>query len=52
MIKATPELEAKIKASGIPIIKITLEQLFKNTKPATEEQIQQLYELSNIRMDI
>lgn len=29
MIKATPELEAKIKASGIPIIEITLEQLQK-----------------------
>ena len=29
MIKATPEIEAKIKASGIPIIEITLEQLQK-----------------------
>jgi hypothetical protein len=29
MIKSTPELEAKIKASGIPIIEITLEQLQK-----------------------
>ena len=29
MIKATPELEAKIKASGIPIIEITLEQFLK-----------------------
>ena len=29
MIKATPELEAKIKASGIPIIEITLEDLLK-----------------------
>lgn len=29
MIKVTPEIEAKIKASGIPIIEITLEQLQK-----------------------
>ena len=29
MIKATPELEAKIKASGIPIIEITLEEFQK-----------------------
>ena len=29
MIKATPEIEAKIKASGIPIIEITLEQFQK-----------------------
>jgi hypothetical protein len=38
MIKATPEFEAKIKASGVPIIEITLEQLkqvvvVKNFKP-------------------
>ena len=27
MIKLTPEIEAKIKASGIPIIQITMEEL-------------------------
>ena len=36
MIKATPELEAKIKASGIPIIEITLEQL--QTAQITKEK--------------
>lgn len=35
MIKSTPEIEAKIKASGIPIIKITLDD-FKNTKIVTK----------------
>jgi hypothetical protein len=29
MIKSTPELEAKIKASGVPVIKISLEQFQK-----------------------
>jgi len=29
MIKATPEIEAKIEASGVPIIEITLEQFQK-----------------------
>jgi hypothetical protein len=38
MIKATPEFEARIKTSGVPIIEITLEQLkqvvvVKNFKP-------------------
>lgn len=42
MIKATPELEAKIKASGIPIIEITLEEFQKaeiiKTKPNNYKQ--------------
>jgi len=42
MIKATPELEAKIKASGVPVIEITLEQLLQ-TKLATEEEINYIY---------
>ena len=42
MIKATPEIEAKIKASGVPVIEITLEQL-SQTKLATEEEIQYIY---------
>ena len=29
MIKSTPELEAKIKASGVPVIEISLEQFQK-----------------------
>jgi hypothetical protein len=42
MIKATPELEAKIKASGAKIIPITLEQLLQ-TKLATKEEINYIY---------
>jgi hypothetical protein len=33
MVKLTPEIEAKIKASGIPIIEITME-ILKNAKIA------------------
>jgi len=36
MIKSTPELEAKIKASDIPVIEITLEQL--QTAQITKEK--------------
>jgi hypothetical protein len=36
MIKSTPELEAKIKASSIPVIEITLEQL--QTAQITKEK--------------
>jgi len=42
MIKSTPEFEAKIKASGVPVIEITLEQLLQ-TKLATKEEIQHIY---------
>lgn len=42
MIKSTPEFEAKIKASGIPVVEITLEQLLEY-KFATEEEICSLY---------
>jgi hypothetical protein len=42
MIKATPELEAKIKASGVKIIPITLEQ-FLQIKLAKEEEINYIY---------
>ncbi len=38
MIKSTPELEAKIKASGKPVIVITLEDL-KNAVKVKEKQI-------------
>jgi hypothetical protein len=38
MIKSTPELEAKIKASGAKVIQITLEQ-FLQAKLATKEEI-------------
>lgn len=39
MIKSTPELEAKIKESGVPVIEITLEQLLQ-AKLATKEEIE------------
>lgn len=42
MIKATPELEAKIKESGVPIIEITLEQLLQ-IKQSTKEEINYIY---------
>jgi hypothetical protein len=42
MIKSTPELEAKIKASGVKVIPITLEQ-FLQTKLATKEEINYIY---------
>lgn len=42
MIKSTPELEAKIKASGVPVIEITLEQ-FSQIKLATKEEINYIY---------
>jgi hypothetical protein len=32
MIKSTPEIESKIKASGKPIIEITMEQLLSAEK--------------------
>lgn len=42
MIKSTPEIEAKIKASGIPIIEITLEQLKSATIVTNEEKKKKL----------
>jgi hypothetical protein len=42
MIKSTPEIEAKIKASGVPVVEITLEQLTQ-AKLATEEEINYIY---------
>ena len=38
MIKSTPEFEARIKASKVPVLEITLEQL-SQSKLATEEEI-------------
>jgi len=42
MIKSTSELEEKIKASGVKVIPITLEQ-FLQTKLATKEEINYIY---------
>jgi hypothetical protein len=42
MIKSTPEIEAKIKASGVPIVEITFQQL-SQAKLATEEEILYIY---------
>lgn len=42
MIKSTPEIEAKIKASGISVVEITLQQFFQ-AKLATEEEILYIY---------
>lgn len=42
MIKSTPEIEVKIRASGIPIIEITLEQLKSATIVTNEEKKKKL----------
>jgi len=42
MIKSTPEIEAYIKASGKPIVEITLQQL-SSAKFANKEEIHYIY---------
>ena len=47
MIKATPELEAKIKASGIPVIEITLEQFLKAGRVVHKPKSTKQYNVGN-----